>query len=168
MWEAPQAIPPKPYKRPYVFIAVGVFNTILDFSFYTLLTQTIFKDQDQLALAGFVSGTLALVSAFLTHNFITWKERPASHTTVIKFFAFTGFGMWVLRPLLLGMFIHLKSVYDIVYQLSEALNLPFGYDFIAKTGAFGFMVIVVLVYNYSVYDRFVFPNKLKHGDKNAS
>jgi hypothetical protein len=64
--------------------------------------------------------------------------------------------MWVIRPLLLALFIKLDGLYSFVYELSQDLHLPFSQDFIANTGAFGFMVIIVLVYNYLVYDRFVF------------
>ena len=30
-------------KRPLVFLGVGILNTLLDFAFYTLLTQTVFS-----------------------------------------------------------------------------------------------------------------------------
>lgn len=147
-------------KRPLVFLGVGIFNTLLDFGFYTLLTQTIFNGQNKIAVAGFVSGTIALLCAFLTHNFITWRERRADHKTIIKFFIFTGFGMWVLRPLLLSVFIHLDALHNTAYHVTSSISLPFSYDFVAKTCAFGFMVVMVLIYNYLAYDRFVFKPKI--------
>ncbi len=143
-------------KRPYIFLVVGVVNTLLDFTFYTLLSQMIFKDS--IGVAGIVSGTIALFIAFLTHSFITWRGTEISHKTLLRFFVVTGFGMWIIRPLLLSLFITLTSFYYWVHTISFTLGLPFSYDFVAKTGAFGFMVIIVLIYNYFTYDRLVFKN----------
>jgi len=142
-------------KRPLIFLAVGVFNTLLDFCFYTLLTQTVFAD-NSVALAGIVSGTVALVIAFLTHSLVTWHGRNIQRITAIKFLVFTGFGMWVIRPLLLAAFTKLPWIYNFAYSTSSTIGLPFSKDFIVNTGAFGFMIIIVLSYNYLTYDRFVF------------
>lgn len=148
-------------KRPLVFLGVGIFNTLVDFLFYTFLTQVVLTKPGQIGLAGIISGTFALLCAFATHNFITWHERPADRQTLLRFFAFTGFGMWVIRPLLLSLFVHFGELYRWFYDLLQSAHLVFSYDFIAKTGAFGFMVILVLIYNYLVYDRFVFMEKSK-------
>lgn len=146
-------------KRPLVFLVVGIVNTLLDFGFYTLLTQTIFNHPSQIALAGIVSGTFSLFCAFLTHSFITWRGTPISHKTLLKFVAATGFGMWVVRPLLLKVFITFTGLYSWIQQQLQAVGLNFSHQFIASTGAFGFMIIIVLAYNYIVYDRFVFSEK---------
>ncbi len=137
-------------------MAVGILNTLLDFGFYTLLTLTVLRSDSQIGLAGIASGTFALVCAFLTHSLITWRGSHIGPKTLAKFFVFTGFGMWVIRPLLLALFIQLNGLYQWVYGISQALDLPFSYDFVANTGAFGFMVIILLAYNFLTYDRFVF------------
>ena len=150
-----------PSRRPLIFLTVGVLNTLLDFAFYTCLTTTIFTDSSSIAYAGIVSGTFALITALLTHGLITWRGRDLDKGTVLRFFAFTGFGMWVIRPLLLSLFILLQPVYELAYGISRYVGLPFNYDFVANTGAFGFMVVIVLLYNYAVYDRFVFKQSAK-------
>lgn len=141
-------------RRPLIFLTVGIINTLLDFGFYTLLSQTILKDS--IGLAGIASGTISLFIAFLTHSFITWRGTDVSHKTLLRFFMVTGFGMWVIRPLLLSLFILLSPLYVWAQDISTALGLPLSYDFIAKTGAFGFMVVIILIYNYFTYDRLVF------------
>lgn len=146
-------------KRPLIFLGIGALNTLLDFTFYTLLTQTIFKDPEQIGLAGLVSGTFSLVCAFLTHSYITWRGSHVDQKTIAKFFVFTGFGMWALRPLLLSVFIQFSSLYQWAFTVSSQLGIPFSQHFIANTGAFGFMAIIVLTYNYVVYDRLVFSDK---------
>lgn len=146
-------------KRPIVFLGVGILNTGLDFLFYTLLTLTLFRGGKHIALAGIISGTVALLIAFTTHSLITWRDKPATRITLVKFFLFTGFGMWVLRPLLLYVFIKMSSVFSGTKDILDQIGLHFSYNFIANTGAFGCMVIVVLLYNYFVYSRYVFIDK---------
>jgi len=142
-------------KRPAVFLAVGVLNTLLDFVFYTFLTTIVF-DAKSIVYAGIISGTFALVCALLTHGLVTWRGRDLDRGTVLRFFVFTGFGMWVIRPILLSLFILIRPLYEFAHSVSGTIGLPFDYEFIASTGAFGFMVIIVLLYNYAVYDRYVF------------
>lgn len=146
-------------KRPLVFLGVGIGNTLLDFAFYTFMTSFVFKGEAKIGLAGIVSGTFALICAFLTHSLITWRGTNISHKTAGKFVLFTGFGMWVMRPLLLKFFIRFDGLYNWAWSVSHSLHLPFSHNFIANTGAFGFMVILVLLYNYFVYSRFVFADK---------
>ena len=145
-------------KRPFIFIGVGIMNTALDFCFYTFLMLVVFKSE-HVFLAGILSGTFALACAFTTHSLITWHGSKKSHKTLLKFILFTGFGMWVLRPLLLSIFSNFSGLYNWVYEISNNIGLPFSYEFIASTGAFGFMVIIVLTYNYLTYDRFVFNER---------
>jgi putative flippase GtrA len=153
-----QASYKKAAKRPVIFLGVGIFNTLMDFAFYTFLSQTVLKSSNQIALVGLISGTFALLCAFGTHSYITWRDTKVSHKTLMRFLGFTGFGMWVIRPLLLALFIKLSFLYNWTHGLSQAASLPFTYNFIAHTGAFGFMVVIVLTYNYYVYSKFVFTS----------
>jgi len=153
---------PQASKRPLVFLGVGVFNTVLDFSFYTFLTSTTFKNGHHIAIAGFISGSFALVCAFLTHGFITWRGTNITHRTIAKFVAFTGLGMWVIRPVLLSLFIKLHGLYHWTQQLVHHIGINFSYNFVANTGAFAFTLVIVLSYNYYIYSRFVFKGANNH------
>lgn len=147
-------------KRPYIFLMVGAINSLLDFCFYTFLTQVVFKNQELIGVVGVVSGTFALICALTSHSLITWRDAGITRTTIIKFISITGFGMWVIRPLLLGVFINFAGLYEWVYGLSQAIHMPFSQSFITNTGAFGLMIVVLLIYNYLTYDRLVFkPGK---------
>lgn len=157
------------YKQPLTFLMVGAANTLLDFGFYTFLTLTILTSSNQIAIAGLVSGTFALACAFTTHSLITWRGSYIDRKTILKFMGFTGFGMWVMRPLLLSLFIQLDGLYVWIHQFSQLFSLPFTYSFIANTGAFGLMAVIVLIYNYITYDRFVFKKATtRTGQKNHS
>jgi putative flippase GtrA len=161
-------MPATPKKRPVVFLSVGIANTLIDFGFYTLLTLTVLSGESRIALAGVISGTFALLCAFLTHSLITWRGSPVGMKTVGRFVVFTGFGMWAIRPLLLSLFIKLSAFYVWTYGISRALHLPFSHQFVANTGAFGLMAVIVLVYNYFVYDRFVFNKNHAHQNEGNS
>ena len=153
-------------KRSHLFLLVGIFNTAPDFAVFTLLTLFVFRDPSQIAIAGVVSGTIALCIAFLTHNFITWRERETTRYTALKFFLVTGFGMWVLRPILLSAFIQLSVLYESVHAAIAALGIGFSLSFITNTGAFAFMTAVILVYNFFTYDRFTFSKNSRTENRN--
>lgn len=146
-------------KRPFLFLAVGIFNTLTDYLFYTFLTQVVLTNPNSLALAGIISGTVALIVAFTTHSLITWRGRNITSRTLIKFILVTGAGMWILRPVLLVLFFNLTWLYDWIRSLTQLVGLPFNYEFIAHSGAFVFMAVILLIYNYLTYDRFVYSTK---------
>jgi putative flippase GtrA len=148
-------------KRPIVFLSVGALNTLFDFGFYTFLTSSVFKNGENIALAGLISGTFALICAFLTHGFITWRGSHIDHKTLLRFFLFTGFGMWVIRPFLLSLFIKLDGLYNWADKLLDKIGIHFSYNFVANTGAFGLMLLIVLAYNFFVYEKYVFRFKDK-------
>ena len=145
--------------RAVVFLGVGLLNTLLDFLFYTLLTTVFFPEAGEIGIVGIISGTFALVCAYTTHKLITWRDRPAARLTIIKFFVVTGFGLWVIRPLLLVWFITWEFFYKPVHTITSNIGLPFNYAFVASTGAFLFMVIIVMTYNYVTYSRLVFNDR---------
>jgi putative flippase GtrA len=154
-------------KRPFIFLGVGLINTLLDFTFYTFLTLVVFNDNN-IAIVGIISGTFALICAFITHSLVTWRDKHVDYRVFIRFIIFTGFGLWVIRPILLTLFVKLSALYNFVYSiLNTSLHLPLSLAFIKNTGAFCFMIIIVLVYNYVVYGRFVFRND-KSTDKNTA
>lgn len=152
-------------KQPVLFLGVGVINTLIDFGFYSFLTSAVFTAKEQIALAGFLSGTVALLCAFATHAFITFKGSHISVKTLLKFSIFTGFGMWVIRPALLAVFINLDGLYSWAYKASETAGIVLGRDFVANTGAFGLMVVLLLLYNYYVYSKFVFKRPISRTDQ---
>ncbi len=147
-------------RRPVLFLLVGIANTVLDFLFYTFLVLVFFQGNDEIWLVGLISGTFAIACAYTTHKLITWRDRPATRTTILKFFFATGLGLWVIRPALLTIFIGWNFLYAPVHQfVSTTLGVPLSYEFVASTGAFAFMVVIVMAYNYIMYSRFVFTGR---------
>lgn len=153
-------------KRPLVFLLIGVLNTTLDFLFYTFLIHFVFKSPDEILVVGFISGTFALACAYTTHRFITWRDRHVTYTSVLKFFMVTGFGLWVIRPLLLSWLITFTPLYEAVHAfVAESIELTIDKYSIATTGAFLGMVLILMVYNYFMYGRLVFTRPTTEATK---
>lgn len=144
--------------RPFIFLGVGILNTLLDFLFYTFLIVIFFQNNSEIWIVGLISGTFALVCAYFTHKLITWRDHPASKLTLIKFIIVTGFGLWIVRPLLLSWFITFTGLYKVIHGIIQPLG--FSLEFVSATISFGFMVIIVMIYNYISYDKIVFNKKI--------
>lgn len=148
----------KQNSRPIIFLAVGLLNTAIDFVFFS--TLAFFLGNDNIALVGFISGILALFCAYITHRLITWKDRSVSKLSIVKFFVVTGFGLWVIRPILLFLFIKLTDLHNWAWRIGDFVAPGVvSYDFVASSVSFFMMVVIVMVYNYFLYSRFVFKDK---------
>jgi putative flippase GtrA len=151
----------KLWQRLLTFILVGGGNTLLDFLCYTAITLWILPKQEQLVLAGVVSGTIALAIAYCTHRFITWRDKHVSNAAVIRFFLFTGFGMWVIRPILLWAFAFPTQLYRNLATWIQSWGIPITMEFTRHTCAFLAMTVIVVAYNFVTYAKFVFTDTAK-------
>lgn len=143
--------------RPILFLMVGLLNTTLDFLFYTILIHSILPSPDQIFLVGIITGTFALLCAYTTHRLITWRDKHTTRTTILKFFIVTGFGLWVIRPTLLAWFITFTPLYTKLNSwASHHTGITIDNYTVASTCAFLAMALIVMIYNYFMYARFVF------------
>lgn len=150
------------HRKKFVFLGVGIFNTLTDFISYSLLMYVLPASNMKLTTVGVVSGTIALCVAFLTHSRITWRGAETGRGIFVRFLLVTGFGMWVVRPILLNIFVHFTLLSDILYKLSYTLAEDMvTRTFIQNSVTFLLMTIVLLIYNFLTYDRFVFSQKNK-------
>jgi hypothetical protein len=67
--------------------------------------------------------------------------------------------MWIIRPLLLAVFIRIDFIYEWAYSVAQWLHIPVSYTFITHTGAFVLMAAIVLIYNFVTYDKYVFTKQ---------
>lgn len=155
------------FRRIVIFLLVGGMNSLLDFIFYTVVTTWILPGGGQIILAGLVSGTVALVIAYLSHRYITWREKHVPRSAVIRFFVATGFGMWVIRPFLLWLFSKPTSVSTAIVTLGNGIGVHLSLAFVRNTVAFLAMTVIVVVYNFVMYQRFVFVEAKPESDADA-
>lgn len=151
----------KTSKRAGRYILVGIAITIFNFGFYSILANLIINNNDFLWLSTFISTAAATIVAYILHSKITWKERPVTKAAVIRFFIWNAILAVAIGPWITQLFSLITPIYDLAFNICEAIHLPFTYEFIQSTGAFIFTSIVVMILNYLFYDKFVFKkNKL--------
>ena len=131
--------------KPLRFLLVGVLNTLIDFGILFGLTAL------GLALvpANMISTAVALTFSFVANRSFTFGSSGNPLPQAIKFLAVTLFGLWVLQPLVL-------------LAGTALLDDPIGPHaslLVSKVAA----TIVSMVWNYLLYDRFVFGSGTAKG-----
>ena len=146
----------KTKKRATRFLIIGIILTLSNYVIYTLLTNIVFQNNDLLWLASLISTLITTLLAYFLHSRITWKERKVAKTAIYKFFIWNLALAFFFYPLLTQFFSLFTPLYKFAYNISNALHLPFSYDFILSTGAFILASCITMILNYLFYDKFVF------------
>jgi len=140
------------------YLIIGIILSIFNYAFYTILANVIIKNNDLLWLSTLISTVATTILAYLLHSKITWKERDPGKTGIIKFFIWNFITAIIINPSLTQLFSLITPLYEIAFNISNSINLPFSYDFIQSTGAFILTAIITMILNFLFYDKFVFSN----------
>lgn len=136
------------------FGLVGVLNTIVDFVIYNLLIQFFIVP---VVIASVISGTIAMINSFVFNQRFTFRAKKVDARQTLYFFMLTIFGLYVIRSL---MVYWLTKTWiapaKLVYHLTNFLKLPLTQAFVTRNFALVAAIVVVLVYNYITYKKFVF------------
>ena len=138
------------------YFFVGVTLTIINYLLYTVLSNFIITNLDLLWLSSLISVTITSFIAYFLHTHITWKERKVSKTSIYKFFIWNALLAFAISPAFTQLFSLFTPLYELGYNISSTIHLPFNYDFILTTGAFVLTTITTMILNFLFYDRFVF------------
>ena len=157
---------PTTKKRVSKFVVVGITLALFNYLLYTFLALIIIKNSELLWLSSLISTSITVVLAYVLHSKITWKERQPTKTGILNFFIWNALLAVVFSPSLTWFFGFFTPLYKFALQISEALHLPFNFDFVESTGVFILVNIVTMILNYFFYDRLVF-NQKKDEKKNA-
>lgn len=141
------------------FFLVGTFLALFNFGLYTILARTVFRVGELLWLSVLISSSVATVLAYILHSKITWRGQGYGKVEIAKFMAWNGFEAVVINPILTWLFGLLTGLYQFAFGLSSFLGLPFDYNFVRSTGAFGLMTAVIMVLNFLCYDKLIFRKK---------
>lgn len=132
-------------RKPLRFILVGVLNTAIDFLALFGLTAV----GVPVVPANMLSTGLALTFSFFANRSFTFRVAgtAAGGATgqAVRFLAVTLFGLWALQPVVL-----LLGTWLLTGALREGPAL-----FVSKALA----TVVSMVWNYLLYDRFVFRTR---------
>ncbi len=146
----------KTSRRATRYLFVGISLTVFNYVLYTILANLIINNNDYLWLSTFISTVFTTILAYILHSKITWKERRVTKHSIIRFFIWNAILAIAIGPWLTQLFSFITPLYDLAFNISTTLNLPFTYEFIQSTGAFVLTSIVTMILNYLFYDRFVF------------
>ncbi|GGR34456.1 MULTISPECIES: GtrA family protein [Agromyces] len=126
------------------FVAVGIANTLVDLVSYTVLRSW----HVDVLLANFIATSLGMCLSFVLNRSFTFRSTGGSRSEVARqitgFVIVTGFGLWVIQPLVI-----FGSTW-----LFEAFGLRIvpPLDLLPKLCA----ICVGLVWNYVLYAKLVF------------
>lgn len=143
-------------KRAGKFVVIGALLTVVNYVIYTFMVMVVINNNDFLWLSTLVSTSITTVLAYVLHSRITWRERVMNKTSIVKFFVWNFAVALVVNPLLTQFFSLANWLYNWAYGVCAAMGLPFDFEFIQSTGAFGLTACVTMVLNYLFYDKFVF------------
>ena len=149
----------KTSKHATRYFFVGVAITIFNFALYSILANLIFRNNDLLWLSTFISTVITTIIAYIAHSKITWKERKVTKHSIIRFFIWNALFAVAIGPWLTQLFSLLTPLYEFAYNITNAIHLPFSYEFVLSTGAFVLTSIVSMILKFFFYDRFVFGKK---------
>ena len=148
------------------YLIIGIILSIFNYGLYTILANLIVNNSDYLWLSSFIASAFTTVLAYILHSKITWKERNPGKSGIYKFLAWNAVLTVAINPLLTQLFSLITPLYDFTFDISQALNLPFEYEFIQSTGAFVLTAIITMILNFLIYDKFVFGKKPPQNSKN--
>jgi len=127
-----------------------------------VITHTQSSDVNKLIILNIISAsTIALLSFYLNRKFV-FKAKEVRGHMFIPFLAITLVSIFVLQSLVIGFALH---YFD---PLAEALmkigsNIPiiqkFSFNFYEANIAKVFATLASMIWNYLLYDRFIFKNK---------
>lgn len=155
---------PKKSKNAIRFIFVGTAITLFNYGLYALLARII-DNNDLLWVSTMVSTFITTFVAYYLHSKITWKERRPGKYGIYNFFIWNLILTFAISPLVTYLFTLTTPLYDLAFNISTAIHLPFDYDFIESTCVFVLTSLVIMVINFIFYDRFIFGKSKKEKEE---
>ncbi|MBR3269995.1 GtrA family protein [Candidatus Saccharibacteria bacterium] len=149
-------------KRAGRYLIVGITLTLFNYGLYAILANVIFNNQELIWLSTLISTVATTFLAYFLHSKITWKERDITKAAIYKFFIWNAILAFAIGPWITQLFSYITPLYDLAYNICQAIHINFTYEFVQTTGAFVLASAVIMVINFLFYDKFVFgekPNK---------
>ncbi len=146
-------------KRAEKYFFLGLLNTAIGYGIYEVLALTVFSGEGQLPIASLISGVVSIFTGYYIHSHYTWKGRQVGKRQIARFFIWNIIAATALKPGLTWVFEFPKFLYQLAFDICQAIHIPFSYEFVTSTGNFVLVTAVLMVINFLVYDRFVFGKK---------
>ena len=144
------------------FGMVGILSFAIDFGIANILAGPLHFN---VVLASIISGTVAMVNSFIFNQRFTFRVQHTDQKHLVYFVVLTAFGIYVIRPIIIHF---LTSTWlwpaHFTYRVTHALHLPLSPAFDTRNMALVVAVLIVFVYNFLSYKKYVFThaNKAKN------
>lgn len=150
------------------FGLVGISNTIIDFTLFTLIKIIFRVPLESVYLIKYVSGSIAMINSFYWNRRWVFKSKARLDESVIKFLIATVVAVYFIQPSLVWLFTtpHFGQPFGMFwFNLAQHLGLislapsKLTVDFVTSTIAFGMGVVGSAIWNFTLYKLWAFRSK---------
>lgn len=145
-------------KRVGKYFIIGLTLAAFNYGFYTFIALVIINNNDFLWLSTLISTFFTALLAYALHSKITWKERPITKKGVRNFILYNIALTIAIGPFFTWLFTLITPLYQLAYNITTAIHLPFTYEFVESTGVFVLTSATTMLINFLFYDKIVFKN----------
>jgi putative flippase GtrA len=149
------------------FGLVGIINTLIDFAIATFIAgllggTTVFFNFFGFTITGVIIGSvlggcIAMINSYILNMRFTFKARGGGLRQAVLFFAITGFGLIILRPIVIHIFTDWWTFpVDLGYFLTQAIGLKFTYETVFELVGAAAGIVFIWPYNFILYKKVVF------------
>lgn len=140
------------------FGAVGVLNTVIDFTIYNLLTSKRFKLSR--VRANLISTSIAMIFSFFANQRYVFQSQGGSFwVQALSFYAVTAFGLYVLQNLVIHFLSkNWKLIPNLAVKIVHILHLNrlLSDDFVSKNTVKLAATLISLIWNFVLFQYVVF------------
>jgi putative flippase GtrA len=144
------------------FASVGVLNTLLDFTILNVLVK-IFNitsvNKRGVILASIVSGSVVSFVSFYLNKKYVFKAGGSRKQQYFKLLAVTLFGIYVIQAGIISLTLsHVGGLVEFGHSILIHIGLGniFSLDFLKVNIAKVFGTVGIMIWNYTLYRKFVF------------
>lgn len=145
-------------KRVGKYFIIGLTLAAFNYGLYTFIALVIINNNDFLWLSTLISTFFTALLAYALHSKITWKERPITKKGVRNFILYNIALTIAIGPFFTWLFTLITPLYQLAYNITIAIHLPFTYEFVESTGVFVLTSATTMFINFLFYDKIVFKN----------
>lgn len=146
------------------FFVIGVGTTLIEYIFYTIIARVM--SNDFLWVGTMVGGVGGAIFGYFLNTKYVWKDQKAGKAEVMKYFIYSlGIKTFIIKEIFTWVFSFITPVYELAYDISSFLRLPFDYDFVESTGIFGFTALATMLITYFTFDKLIFNKEKPAGEE---
>jgi putative flippase GtrA len=155
-------------KQGAKFGLVGVSNTVIDFTLFTIGKAVFNVPLEQVYLVKYFSGSAAMINSFYWNRRWVFHNKSRLDKTVIKFLVATLTSVYLIQPNVVRLFTatHFGQNFGhFWFAVGKSIGIvglaptKLTDDFVISTAAFGMGVIASAIWNFTLYKLWAFRNK---------